>query len=112
MRRTGARFLALVVMLIQLTVSVVLPLSHAAAEAGALNHKVHIQPAGDEVCVPHADLTCATCRVLGHQLAPASERTQIAIFPANASSMGCTHDQATSTHRFFSPFGPRAPPVW
>ena len=105
------RVLTVAVMALQLVVSVLLPISHATAEASALRHDVHIQAAGDEVCVPHADFTCQTCRTLGQQLSPRGGRHLIEAVAQNAGPHRFEYSPATAKTHFYCPLGSRAPPV-
>jgi hypothetical protein len=105
------RLLAALVMLVQLAVGVVLPASHAAAESAALSHKVHIQAAGDDVCVPHADLACQTCRLLGQQLSPIAGRILFETATADDAALCFAQVFVARSSAAFLPLGSRAPPA-
>ena len=107
----STRVLTVAVMSVQLVVSVLLPISHATAEASALRHDVHIQAAGEEVCVPHADFTCQTCRTLGQQLSALGGRHLIEAAAASRAVQRCADRAAPARTHCYCPLGSRAPPV-
>lgn len=107
----GKRLFTAALVLLQLGVGLLLPLSHAEAEAGALSHEVHIQAAGEAVCVPHAELTCATCRMLSQHLAPLGGRQLSAGAQSDQPQTRLPASALVQSADSFHPLGSRAPPT-